>query len=92
MTINKCYIAANSSGMILYSTIIQGYENGGLKMIDIDAFLNSVKASWVKRIGTKTEAKWNVLYNKELSKHGYDIFKCNISKTDANKLNLTIHF
>ena len=33
-----------------------------------------------------------VHYNKTLSKHGYDIFKCNISKTDANKLNFNHTF
>ena len=31
-------------------TIIQDYEHGGLKMIDIETFIWSLKAGWVKRL------------------------------------------
>ena len=31
-------------------TIIQDYENSGLKMIDLNIFLTSIKAGWVKRL------------------------------------------
>ncbi len=30
--------------------IIQTYENGGLKMIDIKSFINTLKASWITRL------------------------------------------
>ena len=35
---------------IARNIIIQDYPNGGLKMIDIECFVNSLKASWVKRL------------------------------------------
>ena len=31
-------------------TIIQSFENGGLKMIDIFKFLKSLISSWIKRL------------------------------------------
>ena len=46
-------------------TIVQNIENGGLKMIDINKFLKSLKSSWVKRIfDTTNKELWKVFFNK----------------------------
>ena len=44
-------------------TIIQNYENNGLKMIDIDIFIKSIKAGWVKRLtNTSNNGDWKHIY------------------------------
>ncbi len=63
------------------NTIIQAYENCGLKMINIHAFITSLKCSWIKRLkGTQHQLKR--VYNEELNKHGGEIlFKSNLNQT-----------
>ena len=44
-------------------TIIQNYENGGLKMIDLKLFIKSIKAGWVKRIiDRNNKGDWKYIY------------------------------
>jgi hypothetical protein len=75
------------------NTIIQNYEDGGLKMIDIESSLNSLKVSWVKRLLYGKDAKWKHLYLNELTKHGgMLIFKCNIESKDVKALNIKLNF
>ena len=52
-------------------TIIQNIENGGLKMIDIEFFINSLKASWVKKLtDNSNKGDWKFIYMSFLEKHG----------------------
>ena len=76
----------NKPDKISRQTIIQNYENGGLKMIDIDFFINSIKAGWVKRIVNKeNNGDWKHIYLKQLEKIGGElIFECNINIKDLN--------
>jgi hypothetical protein len=66
------------------NTVIADYEHGGLKMLDIESFLEAQKVMWVKRLVKSEEGSWmaypNYLSDKMLGK---DSFKCN---TDTNKL------
>lgn len=74
-------------------TIYQTYENGGLKMLDIESFINALKASWIKRLITKSNAKWNKLYNSELNKFGgTNIWKYNTNVNDASNFQLNFTF
>ena len=44
---------------IKYSVIMQDYQNGGLRMINIDYFIEARKAGWVRRISNKqNKAIW----------------------------------
>ena len=44
-------------------TIIQDYENSGLKMIDLNIFITSIKAGWVKRItNNENDGDWKHIY------------------------------
>ena len=74
----------NKPDKISRQTIIQNYENGGLKMIDIDIFMNSIKAGWVKRIvSDSNNGDWKHLYLNQLKGIGRKlIFECNISIKD----------
>ena len=76
----------NKPDKINRKTIIQSYENGGLKMIDIDFFMNSIIAGWVKRIvNKKNTGDWKHIYLNHLEKCGGEfIFECNISIKDLN--------
>ena len=66
------------------NTVIADYEHGGLKMLDIESFLEAQKVIWVKRLQTSDEGSWmaypKYYFNKLL---GMDSFRCN---TDIKKL------
>ena len=65
-----------------------GYESGGLKMIDLDNFINSLKMCWIKRmIEAENDAILNKIYINSLSSFGGKLlFECNISKDDICKI------
>jgi hypothetical protein len=66
------------------NTVIADYEHGGLKMLDIESFLEAQKVIWVKRLQKSEEGSW-MAYPKYLLNQilGHDSFKCN---TDISKL------
>ena len=53
-------------------------------MLDSYKFLNSLKASWIKRlIDENNKGMWKYFYNKKLEKYGGGlIFECNITESD----------
>ena len=69
-------------------TIIQDYENGGLKMIDLSIFITSIKAGWAKRItNNDNDGDWKHIYKHKLDKIGGDlIYESNIGEKDFNKI------
>ena len=69
-------------------TLIQSYENGGLKMIDIDIFIKTIKCSWIKRLSDQTnKGAWKQIYLMKLEKlGGIDFFEYNINKEDSKHL------
>ena len=65
------------------NTVIADYEHGGLKMLDIECFLEAQKVIWVKRLLKSEEGSWNVYPKYLLDKMlGKNSFQCN---TDSNK-------
>ncbi len=68
--------------------IVQDYENGGLKMIDLVGFINALKANWVKRlINRENRGQWKSVYMNYLNKFGgVNIFEGNFHETDAKML------
>ena len=65
-------------------TVIADYEHGGLKMIDIECFLEAQKVMWVKRLQKLGKGSWTAFPNYLLDKLlGKDSFKCS---TDIKKL------
>ena len=59
------------------STLIQNYKKGGIKMINIEKFIMSLKATWIKKIldcytnGVLKKTHENL---KRLERHGSDLF------------------
>ena len=48
----------------------QGYENDGLKMINLKSFIYSLKCSWVRRI-FQSESKWQNIFMSSVNKRKY---------------------
>jgi hypothetical protein len=66
------------------NTVIADYEHGGLRMLDIESFLEAQKVMWVKRLLKSDKGSWMVYPNYLLDTIlGKDSFKCNIN---INKL------
>ena len=65
-------------------TVIKNYEDGGIKMIDICKFINSLKCTWIKRIGQLNETNpLKHIYAMELKKYGENlIFESILTETD----------
>ena len=68
--------------------LTQPYENGGLKLTDINCFLNAIKAGWVKRFLDKNNhGKWKLLLHEKLKNVGTNlIFECNLDEAIINKV------
>ena len=68
-------------------TLIKNIESGGLKMIDLQKFIYSLKASWIKRILDDNNGPWKQIYLTKLAKYGgKTIFDCNLNPEDIRKL------
>ena len=67
--------------------LIQNYDKGGLKMIDIDKFIQAQKISWIKQIfDPNNKTALNEIYHQRLSQFGGALlFECNFSKNDILK-------
>ena len=83
----------NKPDKISRDKIIQDYGHGGLKMLDIDKFIQSIKCSWVKRIKLQPYSKWVQLYETMLNKYGKQfLFKSNLNSQDMEKLEIKSRF
>ena len=69
-------------------TIINDYDKGGLKMINLPIFLQSLTFSWIKRLTNGTEAMWKNIALSEFQKIsiGMNIFKCNCNYESLNDI------
>ena len=73
--------------MIIYKKLKRGYtkilkgdfQKGGLKMIDIESYFISLKASWVSRLADSKFSNWKLIPLKYLNVFGkiWLIFKMN---------------
>jgi hypothetical protein len=76
----------NKSEKIKRKTIIADYEQGGLRMLDVDSFLKAQKVMWVKRLLEPGKASWKAVPMLFLNKLlGADTFKCNMSCKEKPK-------
>ena len=66
--------------------LYQGYKNGGLRLINLEHFIYSLKASWLKRIfeNENEPCIWKTFYTQKLDKHGGKlILECNLKESDC---------
>lgn len=63
----------------------QNYENGGIKLTDIEAFLTSIKTSWVKRyLDKENKGKWKYFFDQQLTIVGQELlFESNLDEKDV---------
>ena len=69
-------------------TLIQTYEKGGLKMIDINKFMQAQKITWIKRIlDQNNKTSLADIYIKRLSNFGGPLlFECNFNEKSILKI------
>ena len=69
------------------NTIIADYENGGLKMIDVECFIDAQKVMWIKRLLKEEKGSWkcypNYIIEKLAGKHS---FQCNTTAIEKGKI------
>ena len=84
------FIWENKPDIISRDTITNNYSKGGLKMIDIDKFIISLKASWVKRLfysDTENDSPLKCYYEQKLNEFGANlIFESSLSQSDVKSL------
>ena len=89
MTFFYRFLWNNKGDKIKRTVLINEYENGGLKMVDLSFFNKSLKTTWIRKcLDTSNHGKWKEIYIVflELEKHGGSlIFKGNLNKTDSLK-------
>ena len=49
---------------------INEYENGGLKMIDLESMIKSLRLAWLKRIFGENDGAWKSYLQVSLKRHG----------------------
>ena len=80
------FIWENKPDKISRDTITNDYSKGGLKMIDIDKFIISLKASWVKRLfysDTENDSPLKCYYEHKLNKFEANlIFESSLNQSD----------
>ena len=67
--------------------MIKDYSNGGLKMIDIESFSKSLKATWIKKyLDRSNQGKWKLFFDLELNKQGGTMaITSNLNTKDTRK-------
>ena len=82
-----CFLWNNKGDKIKRTVLINKYENGGLKMVDLSSVNNSLKTTWIRKyLDTLNQGKWKEFVELELGKHGGSlIFKGNFNETDSLK-------
>ena len=85
-TLHKDFIWSGKKSKIKHSTLIGDYCEGGLRDVDIDAKLLSLKYIWTKRLKDPNSHPWKVVANQLLSQVGGDaIFHTNLCLSDNLK-------
>ena len=69
------------------SIMISDYENGGLRMLDLNSFNKALKLSWVKKYSNENNGgKWKLLFDFQLEDYGEaEFFRDNLDRKDVSK-------
>ena len=77
------------------TTLCRDYKNGGLRMINLEYFLNALKASWLKRIFDEesTFTLWKSFYKQKLTSFGDNlVLESNLKENDCAQISKNNHF
>ena len=65
------YLWNGKGDKIKRNVIINDYPSGGLRMINVDCFSKSLKATWVKKyLDEENQGKRKIFFDVELEMHG----------------------
>ena len=85
-TLKKMYVCIwdNKPEKIKRNTLIQNYEAGGIKMMDIRKFIQSLKITWIKRLlDPNNNSLLKKMYLNRLNNFGMDLyFECDFHEKD----------
>ena len=70
--------------------MINDYDKGGLKMIDVQSFNESLKMKWIQGyLNNDNQGKWKLFVDYYLQKHeGKAVFVSNLKPQDVLQLNI----
>jgi hypothetical protein len=76
----KCFkfIWNNKPDKVKRTTVVGKLGNGGLKIIDIQNYFMSLKASWVSRLVSNQLVNWKVIPRRYFAKFGKEWLFCKI--------------
>jgi hypothetical protein len=86
---SKCFkfIWNGKPDKVKRNTLIGDFEKGGLKIIDIESYFISLKASWVSRLTDSKFSKWKLIPLKYLNvfgkKKAYVLYEHRCEKTST---------
>ena len=62
------FIWGSKPDQVIRPVLMQGYENGGLRLINVDYFIEDLKAGWIRRIFDKqNKGLWKEYYLEKLN-------------------------
>ena len=68
----------NGRDKVTRRSVINEYSNGGLKMIDFDSMIISLRLAWLKRIASSNDGTWKRYLTHHLERFGgLFLFHCN---------------
>ena len=69
------------------SIMISDYENGGLRMLDLNSFDEALKLSWMRKyLNYNNSGKWKLLFDFQLDDYGgVEFFRGNLDRKDVSK-------
>ena len=72
------------------ATMINSYAKGGLKMLDIQSFNESLKMKWIQGyLNEENKGKWKLFFDHYLGKYGGKLlFRSNLKQQDSTLPNL----
>ena len=67
--------------------MISDYENGGLRMLDLNSFNKALKLSWMRKyLNDNNSGKWKLLFDFQLDDYGgVEFFRGNLDRKDVSK-------
>ena len=82
------FIWESKPDKIKRSVIMQDYKNGGLRLINVDYFIEALKAGWVRRIlDEHNKGIWKEFYLEKLNAYGGKlIFESNLHVQDCSQI------
>ena len=79
------FLWSNKPDKIKRDIIVLDYTLGGIRMTNLNYFINALKGCWIKRLIDKNNnGHWKIFYKSILEKKGGAlVFQCNVSESDV---------